>query len=86
MQAFEYERAEHRRRRGETSVSGAGGDKGRPSSDVGVGSGQKALDRFYESVKKIRDERVKRIAQEVMRRRRAELFDSPGAGDVGGGS
>ena len=72
IQAFEYEREEHRRKRGSASAVG-----GRRLS-VGIGSGQKGLDRFYESVKKIRDERVRQIAHEVLRRRHAELLDGIG--------
>ena len=70
VQAFEYEREEHRRKRG--SVAGLGGFEGRRRS---IGSWQKPLDRFYESVKKIRDERVRQVAHEVMRRRHKELLD-----------
>ena len=70
VQAFEYEREDHRRRRG--SVAGLGGLEGRRRS---IGSFQKPLDRFYESVKKIRDERVRQVAHEVLRRRHKELLD-----------
>ena len=73
VQAFEYEREEHRRKRG--SVAGLGGLEGRRRS---IGSWQKPLDRFYDSVKKIRDERVRAVAHEVMRRRHKELLDGIG--------
>ena len=75
VQAFEYER---RSIAEAGSVSGMGGLKGRRSL-IGIGSGQKGLDRFYESVKKIRDERVKQVAHEVLRRRHAELLDGLGS-------
>ena len=78
VQAFEYEREEHRRKRG--SVAGLGGLEGRRRS---IGSWQKPLDRFYESVKRIRNERVRQVAHEVMRRRHKELLDGSAADRVG---
>ena len=79
VQAFEYEREEHRRKRG--SVAGLGGLEGRRRS---IGSFQKPLDRFYESAKKIRDERVRQVAHEVMRRRHKELLDGSKPADCDG--
>ena len=79
VQAFEYEREEHRRRRGSLSANTQGGlDAGRRRS---IGSFQKPLDRFYESCHKIRDERVRQVALEVRRRRHKELLDGIGEHD-----
>ena len=68
VQAFEYEVAELQR--------GEAGGEGR--------SGQRGLDRFYESLQVIKDERVRAVVGEIMeRRRRMGIGEGEGGGEGG---